>query len=129
MTTSTGYALDGGVDEALFEIGESTGALSFKAAPNLRGCAGRGEHGLRRTRRTNNVYIVVVKATSGTGEREKFVTQTITVTVTDDNAEKPGKPDAPTVTTVSVSRMTGELERTGQHGPSDHRTTITSTGS
>ena len=39
-------------------------------------------------------------------------TQTITVTVTDvEHGEKPGKPDAPAVTTVSVSEGDGELER------------------
>ena len=36
-----------------------------------------------------------VEATSGTGERVKTATQTITVTVTDAGGEAPGKPAAP----------------------------------
>ena len=78
----TGYAITGGVDQNLFSIGATDGALTFKTAPNFEdakdivsvdpaNAAG------------NNQYVVVVTATSGTGEREKTAAQTITVTVTD----------------------------------------------
>ena len=98
------YEVSGGDDQLLFEIGASTGALSFKAAPNYED-AQDVVSTTPANAAGNNEYVVVVKATSGTGEREKSVTQTITVTVTDDNAEKPGKPGAPTVAAVSVSKV------------------------
>ena len=98
------YAVSGGVDAALFEIGASTGVLSFKAAPNYED-AQDVESTTPANAAGDNEYLVEVKATSGTGEREKSVTQTITVTVRDVGGEKPGKPDAPTVATVSVSKV------------------------
>ena len=112
----TKYEVEGGVDAALFEIGVSTGALSFKAAPNFEDAQDEASTDPANDA-GNNEYIVVVKATSGTDEREKSVTQTITVTVTDDDAEKPGKPDAPTVTTASVSRVTVSWSAPDNAGP------------
>ena len=53
----------------------------------------------------NNEYLVVVEVSSGRGERLKRAEQTLTVTVTDDDEEQPGTPAAPTVTTVSVSKL------------------------
>ena len=110
------YELDGGADEALFEIGESTGALSFKAAPNFED-AQDVESTTPANAADNNEYIVVVKATSGTGERARSVTQTITVTVTYDDFEQPGKPDAPAVTTVSVSQLKASWSAPDNPGP------------
>ena len=98
------YEVESGADAALFEIGVSTGALSFKAAPNFEDAQDEASTDPANDA-GNNEYIVVVEVTSGTDEREKSVTQTITVTVTDDDAEKPGKPAAPTVAAVSVSRV------------------------
>ena len=110
------YELDGGVDEALFEIGTSTGALSFRAAPNFEDAQDAVSTDPANDA-GNNEYIVVVKANSGAGERAKSVTQTITVRVTDDNFEKPGKPDAPAVTTVSVSRVKVSWSAPDNAGP------------
>ena len=89
----TGYAISGGVDQALFEIGATDGALSFKTAPNFEDPQDQG---------AANTYEVTVQATSGAGEREKTATQTIAVTVTD-AAEKPGKPAKPTLEAISGS--------------------------
>ena len=110
------YEVEGGADAALFEIGVSTGALSFKAAPNFEDAQDVASTDPVNDA-ANNEYIVVVKATSGTDEREKSVTQTITVTVTDVDGEKPGKPDAPTVTTASVSRVTVSWSAPDNAGP------------
>ncbi len=87
----TGYAITGGADEALFEIG-TDGTLTFKTAPNFEDAKDSD---------TDNDYVVEVQATSGMGERVKTVTQTITVTVTDVNTEAPGKPAAPAVSPAS----------------------------
>ncbi len=54
----TGYAITGGADEALFEIGTTDGALTFKTAPNFEDAKDQG---------TNNTYVVEVTATSGDG--------------------------------------------------------------
>ena len=110
------YELEGGVDEALFEIGTSTGALSFRAAPNFEDAQDAVSTDPANAA-GNNEYIVVVKANSGAGERAKSVTQTITVRVTDDNFEKPGKPDAPAVTTVSVSKVKVSWSAPDNAGP------------
>ena len=110
------YEVEGGADAAQFEIGVSTGALSFKAAPNFEDAQDEASTDPVNDA-ANNEYIVVVEVTSGTGEREKSVTQTITVTVTDDDDEKPGKPDAPTVTTASVSRVTVSWSAPDNPGP------------
>ena len=49
---------------------------------------------------------MVVQATSGTGDRELTATQTITVTVMDDDTEAPAAPDAPSVSPASVTSLT-----------------------
>ena len=72
----TGYALSGGADRALFSINDS-GVLTFQAAPDYED---------PQDANTDNAHVVVVQATSGTGDREKTGTQTITVTVMDDDA-------------------------------------------
>ena len=88
----TGYALSGGADQALFAIDDS-GALTFQAAPNYED---------PKDANTDNAYVVVVRATSGTGAREKTADQTITVTVMDED-EQPDKPAKPTVSATSGS--------------------------
>ena len=89
----TGYAITGGADQALFEIGTTTGELTFDNAPNFEDPEDSG---------TDNTYVVTVEATSGTGTREMTATQTITVTVTDAD-EKSAKPDKPTLAKVTGS--------------------------
>ena len=104
----TGYAITGGADQALFEIGATTGELTFKTAPNFEDAQDTD---------TDNDYVVEVQATSGAGEREKTATQTITVTVTDLSGEAPGKPAAPTVAAASVTSLTVSWSAPSNAGP------------
>ena len=75
------YAITGGADQAQFAIDASTGELTFNAAPDF-------ENPLDvistspSNAATNNEYIVVVTATSGTGDRLLTKDQTLTITVT-----------------------------------------------
>ena len=91
----TGYAIATGADGTLFSI-TSAGALSFRTAPNYEDPQDAD---------TDNVYEVMVQATSGTGDRALSATGTMTVTVTDEDGEAPSAPAAPTVTAVSASRL------------------------
>ena len=84
--------LSGGADQALFSINNS-GVLTFQAAPDYED---------PQDANTDNAYVVVVQATSGTGDREQTGTQTITVTVMDVD-EQPATPDKPTLAAVSGS--------------------------
>ena len=104
----TGYAITGGADQAFFSIGATSGALTFDAAPNFEDAEDQG---------TDNTYVVTVQATSGTGERVKTATQTITVTVTDVAGEAPGKPNAPDVSAASVSSLTVSWTAPANAGP------------
>ena len=112
----TGYAIAGGADRSFFSIGATSGALTFDAAPNYEdaqdivsvdpaNAAG------------NNQYVVVVRATSGTGAREMATEQTVVVTVTDDDTEAPGKPAAPAVTAASATSLTVNWSAPDNAGP------------
>ena len=61
--------------------------------------------------------MVVVRATSGAGERVKMTDQTITVTVTDVGGEAPGVPVAPTVSSASVTSLTATWTAPANAGP------------
>ena len=74
------FSITGGADAALFTIDPSTGALSFKSAPDFENPADSGK---------NNVYDVTVKATDAGGLSS--ADQAITITVTNAN-------DAPVIT-------------------------------
>ena len=67
------YSVSGGVDSARFSI-TTGGVLSFVSAPDFEVPVDSGG---------NNVYNIVVTATSGSGGRVRTATQTITITVTD----------------------------------------------
>ncbi len=54
---------------------------------------------------------------SGTGERKKTETQSITVTVTDDDTEAPDAPDAPSVSGASVSSLNVTWTAPANAGP------------
>ena len=90
----TGYAIDGGADQGLFEIDGTSGALTFKTAPDFEAPTDSD---------TNGSYVVEVTATSGTGEREKTATQTITVTVSNADEGRSG-----TVTIDDTSPVVGD---------------------
>ena len=96
----TGYTITGGADSAKFAI-TNGGVLTFVAAPDYE-APGDLVSTEPVNAASNNEYIVVVTAASGTGARQTTATQTLTITVTDVN-EPPGKPAAPTVTAASVT--------------------------
>ena len=104
----TGYAIAGGADMALFEIGATSGELAFKTAPDFEDPD------------TDNVHEVTVRATSGTGTRVMTADQTITVTVTDVN-EQSATPDKPTLAAVSGSStsLTATWTKPGLNGGPD----------
>ena len=106
--TVTGYAIQGGADRSTFSIVETTGVLTFASAPNFEAPADAD---------TDNAYVVVVRATSGTGDRVKTADQTITVTVTDVAGEAPGVPAAPMVTAASVTSVTAAWTAPANAGP------------
>ena len=107
----TGYELSGGADQALFSIGSTSGVLTFQAAPNYED---------PQDANTDNAYVVVVRATSGTGARVKTADQTITVTVmnADEQTDTPAKP---TVTAVegSATSLTATWVKPGLNGGPD----------
>jgi hypothetical protein len=71
------YSLVAGGDSAAFTINQTTGVLSFVAAPNFEAPTDAG---------ANNVYDVTVQASDGTLN----TTQAVAVTVTDVNETAPG---------------------------------------
>ena len=76
------YAITGGADSGQFQIDETTGVLRFMTAPDYEMPADVASTDPADDA-GNNVYLVTVTATSGTGGRELTVMQTITVTVDD----------------------------------------------
>ena len=91
-------------DGSQFSIVPETGVLTFTTAPNYEDpkdvlvadpSSGAGD----------NEYIVVVEATSGTGDRALTGSQTLTVTVSDVDTEAPGVPDAPTVAQATFNSL------------------------
>ena len=95
------YAITGGADALKFDIGETTGVLTFKVPPNYERPADVAstdpfnEAG-------NNEYIVTVTATGGTADRAMSAEQTITLTVR--NLEESG--------TVSFSQVGAAIRAT-----------------
>ena len=81
------YAITGGADQGLFLSNATTGLLAF---PTLY------DHENPADADSNNVYLVTVTATGGTGARALTTDQAITVTVTDVD-EPPSAPATPTV--------------------------------
>ena len=82
------YAITGGADSAQFQINETTGALSFKSAPDYENPADVASTDPANDA-DNNEYIVAVTATGGTGTRALTAAQTITVTVDDVDESEP----------------------------------------
>ena len=87
------YAITGGADQTLFTIGATNGLLASATLPDHENPADAD---------TNNVYLVTVTATGGTGARALTTDQAINVTVNDVD-EPPSAPAAPTVSAVSGS--------------------------
>ena len=95
------YAITGGADSLKFDIGETTGVLTFKVPPNYERAADvvstdpLNDAG-------NNEYIVTVTATGGTADRALTAEHTITVSVR--NLEEAG--------TVSFSQIGSAIRAT-----------------
>ena len=104
VTDVVSYAMSGGADSAQFSINTSTGALTFTSAPNYENPADVVS-ATPSDAAGNNVYIVIVTASSGTGGRALSVSKTLTVTVTDET-EVPGKPATPQVTGTTTTSVT-----------------------
>ena len=94
-TTFT-YSIFGGADSAKFSINSSSGALTFKTAPDF-------ETPTDTT--TNNEYIITLRVTSGSNPREMTTEQTLTITVADTD-EAPEAPAAPTFTSLTSATLT-----------------------
>ena len=102
----TGYGIWSGVDSSLFSITDG-GVLTFDSAPNFESPVDYGG---------NNVYNLVIRATSGTGSRELSATRTITVTVTD-VSEPPSAPVAPTLSSLSSTSLSVSWSEPDNAGP------------
>ena len=74
------YSISDGDDQALFEIDETSGEVSFLVAPDFEAAADAD---------TNNIYnfTVTVTATSSDGSATETATQHVEITVTDDLSE------------------------------------------
>ena len=83
--TTLAYSI-GGTDAALFDISTTTGAVSFKTAPNFEAATDSG---------TNNVYDITVTATDALGHA---ATHNVAITVTDVN-------EAPTLTSGATANF------------------------
>ena len=81
------YAITGGADASTFDIGETTGVLTFKVPPNHERAADAASTNPPNGA-GNNEYVVTVTATGGTGDRAMTSEKTITVTVR--NVEEAG---------------------------------------
>ena len=92
------YAITGGADASEFEIGETTGVVTFKVPPNYESPADVASTDPLNDA-GNNEYVVTVTASGGTADRALTTEQTITVTV--GNLEEAG--------TVSFSKVGGAI--------------------
>ena len=104
------YAVTGGADQTRLEINATSGVLTFAAVPDHENPADAD---------SNNVYLVTVTATGGTGGRALTAEQTITVTVNDVD-ETAGTPATDDLTaTVGTGKI--RLEWTGSADAYEYR--------
>ena len=110
----TGWAIAGGADRSQFTVASDTGELSFREAPDYEVptdvASSDPPSGAE-----DNEYIVVVRVTSGAGDRELTAEQPIRVRVTDEN-EPPRAPETPLFSGEGRDSLTvswAEPENTG----------------
>ena len=103
----SGYSVSGGVDRSLFSV-TNGGVLTFVSAPDFEIPVDVGG---------NNVYDIVVTATSGTSGRVRTATQSVTVTVTDVD-EVPSTPSAPVLSSPSSTSLSVGWSAPSNTGPS-----------
>ena len=101
------YSIRGVADVSFFGIDLFTGALSFRSARNYEDPQDSGR---------NNVYDLVVEVTSGTGNRVRTATQSITVTV-DDVDEVPSTPSAPVLSSSTSTSLSVSWSAPSNTGP------------
>ena len=118
----TGYKIVGGADQGQFDrmSMSSTGDLRFRIVPNFE-APQDVQSATPSNAAGNNEYVVVVRATSGTGDRERTKDQTIVVTVTDETNERPGTPNAPSVSAASQTSLDVRWLEPENEGPAHHR--------
>ena len=110
----TGWAIVGGADQGQFTIASDTGDLNFRTAPDYEAPSDVASSDPP-SGAEDNEYIVVVRATSGAGDRELTAEQPIRVRVTDEN-ELPRAPEAPLFSREGRDSLTvswAEPENTG----------------
>ena len=90
----TGYRISGGFNDGRFSI-TSGGVFTFRSAPNFESPYSG-----------NNVYDMIVTATSGTGGRVRTTVQGVTVTVVD-VVEVPSAPGRPVLGSSSSTSLSG----------------------
>ena len=112
----TGYTLSS-ADSAKFSI-TMTGELTFTVTPDYESPGDVGSSTPASAAHDND-YVLVVTATSGTGERALTTAQELIITVTDVD-EPPGMLAAPTVTAANATPKT-LLDSSHQHRPGDNR--------
>ena len=110
-----GYAIIGGADRAHFSIDQSSGALTFITAPDFERPTDVQSSDPANLPR-NNRYIVVVTATSGSGDRALTAEQTIAVTVTD-VLERPSAPATPVISAATLTGFTVTWTEPANSGP------------
>ncbi len=117
----TGYGIVPDADGSQFDIDVSTGALSFNAAPNYEMPTDvaftDATNSANNNNANNNEYIVIISATSGTGDRVLTGRDTLTVTVTDVDGEAPGKPAMPTVAEATLNSLKVQWTAPTNTGP------------
>ncbi|MGQ3241627.1 cadherin domain-containing protein, partial [Shinella sp.] len=93
--STTTWSISGGADKALFQIDATTGALSFKSAPDFEAAKDNGK---------NNVYDVTIKVTDAGGLSD---TQAIAVKVTNVN-------DAPVISSKGTGTIVAVMAENGK---------------
>ena len=117
--TVTGYSFAGGVDDRQFTLGAESGVLEFARMPDH-----ENPVDTRSTDPSNaandNVYVVKVRAASGTGNRVLTTVRTVLVTVTN-GAEPPDRPTPPEFGPVGPDKLTAIWGAPSNKGPAIHR--------
>ena len=114
----TGWAIVGGADRSQFTVATDTGEWSFREAPDYEAPTDVASSDPP-SAAGDNEYIVVVRVTSGAGDRELTAEQVITVRVSNER-EPPGVPEAP-----AFSEETEDSLRVGWTEPDNTGAPIT----
>ena len=111
----TGWAIMGGADRSQFTVASDTGELSFREAPNYEVFTDVASSDPPSVA-GDNEYIVVVRVTSGAGDRELRTEQAIAVRVADER-EPPDVPEAPTFSGETANSLRVSWREPDNSGP------------